>query len=134
MEELGKKKKVEGLSLEELDALIGEAAEHWRVERMTMVDRNILRLGAFELAHRPDVPLAVAIDEAVELAKRFSTDDSGRFVMPEHLRELGKVEDGLYFQAAGDFFFVWNPEELARMGPEWKSAQAACAKLMASAR
>lgn len=61
-------------------------------------------------------------------------DDSGRFVMPEHLRELGKVSDGLYFQGAGDFFFVWNPAELDRMGPEWKSAQAACAKLVAAAR
>lgn len=61
-------------------------------------------------------------------------DDSGRFVMPEHLRELGKVGDGLYFQAAGDFFFVWAPDELRRMGPEWKGAQAACEKLMAAAR
>lgn len=61
-------------------------------------------------------------------------DDSGRFVMPEHLRELGKVGDGLYFQAAGDFFFVWSPEELKRMGPEWKSAQAACEKLIAATR
>jgi MraZ protein len=61
-------------------------------------------------------------------------DDSGRFVMPEHLRELGKVGDGLYFQGAGEFFFVWNPAELDRMGPEWKSAQAACAKLVAAAR
>lgn len=61
-------------------------------------------------------------------------DDSGRFVMPEHLRGLGKVEDGLYFHAAGDFFFVWAPEELKRMGLEWKSAQAACEALMASAR
>lgn len=61
-------------------------------------------------------------------------DDSGRFVMPEHLRDLGKVGDGLFFQAAGEFFFVWSPDELARMGPEWKSAQAACAKLVAAAR
>lgn len=61
-------------------------------------------------------------------------DDSGRFVMPEHLRDLGKVGDGLFFQAAGEFFFVWSPEELARMGAEWKSAQAACAKLVAAAR
>lgn len=61
-------------------------------------------------------------------------DDSGRFVMPEHLRDLGKVGDGLFFQAAGEFFFVWSPEELARMGTEWKSAQAACAKLVAAAR
>jgi MraZ protein len=61
-------------------------------------------------------------------------DDSGRFVMPDHLRGLGKVEDGLYFHAAGDFFFVWAPEELKRMGPEWKGAQAACATLIAAAR
>lgn len=61
-------------------------------------------------------------------------DDSGRFVMPEHLKELGKVEDGLYFQAAGDFFFVWAPQQLRLMGPEWKSAQAACEKLLAGAK
>jgi MraZ protein len=61
-------------------------------------------------------------------------DESGRFVMPEHLRDLGKVGEGLYFQGAGDFFFVWNPEELGQMGPEWKGAQAACAKLVAAAK
>jgi MraZ protein len=61
-------------------------------------------------------------------------DDSGRFVMPEHLRDLGKVGDSLYFQGAGEFFFIWNPDELARMGSEWKGAQAACAKLIAAAR
>ena len=61
-------------------------------------------------------------------------DESGRFVMPEHLRDLGKVGDGLFFQAAGEFFFVWSPAELARMGPDWKGAQAACAKLVAAAR
>lgn len=60
-------------------------------------------------------------------------DDSGRFVMPEHLRDLGKVGDGLYFQGAGDFFFVWNPAELARMDVAWKGAQASCAKLVAAA-
>jgi len=61
-------------------------------------------------------------------------DESGRVVMPEHLRELGKVEDGLFFQAAGDFFLVWAPEELLRMGPDFKSAQIACTKLMAAAK
>lgn len=61
-------------------------------------------------------------------------DDSGRFVMPEHLRDLGKVGEGLYFQGAGDFFFVWNPEELARMDAAWKGAQASCAKLIAAAK
>lgn len=61
-------------------------------------------------------------------------DDSGRFVMPEHLRDLGKVGAGLYFQGAGDFFFIWNPEELARMDAAWKGAQASCAKLIAAAK
>jgi MraZ protein len=61
-------------------------------------------------------------------------DDSGRFVMPEHLRDLGKVEGALFFQAAGEFFFVWSPDELAQMGHEWKGAQAACAKLIAAAK
>ncbi len=55
-------------------------AKGWAIERMPALDRAILRLGVFELSFRPDVPLAVVIDEAVELAKRFSTDDSGRFV------------------------------------------------------
>ena len=61
-------------------------------------------------------------------------DESGRFVMPEHLRDLGKVDDGLYFQGAGDFFFIWNPAQLALMGTEWKGAQASCAKLVAAAK
>ena len=69
-----------GEHVDELDAAIAARAKGWTLVRMPVLDLNILRLGAFELAHRPDVPLAVAIDEAVELAKRFSTDDSGRFV------------------------------------------------------
>ena len=65
---------------DEIDGLIGGAAEHWRVERMTMVDRAILRLGAFEIVRTPDVPYAVAINEAVDLAKRFGGEESGAFV------------------------------------------------------
>jgi N utilization substance protein B len=64
----------------EIDALIGEAAEHWRVERMTLVDRNILRLGAYELSQGSDIPIAVAINEAVELGKRFGSEESGAFI------------------------------------------------------
>jgi N utilization substance protein B len=63
-----------------LDELIGRVARGWRIERMPVVDRVVLRMGAFELGHRPDVPTAAVISEAVELAKRFSTDNSGRFV------------------------------------------------------
>lgn len=65
---------------EELDAVIGAKAKGWTLERMPVLDLNVLRIGAYELVDRPDVPVAVVLDEAVELAKRFSTDDSGRFV------------------------------------------------------
>lgn len=61
-------------------------------------------------------------------------DDSGRFVMPEHLKELGNVGEGLFCQGAGDFFLIWNPAELERMGPAYKGAQAACGKLVAEAQ
>jgi N utilization substance protein B len=65
---------------EELDACITAASTHWRLERMARVDRNVLRLGTWELAYRPDVPRAVILDEAVELAKSFGTDESSAFV------------------------------------------------------
>ena len=64
----------------EIDERIGRASDHWRIERMTRVDRNVLRLGAFELSRQPETPRAVILDEAVELAKRFGTEDSGAFV------------------------------------------------------
>jgi N utilization substance protein B len=73
---------VEGVEAhrQELDALIRRYADRWALERMPIVDRNLLRIGLYELLHRPDVPPAVAINEAVELAKILSTEDSGRFV------------------------------------------------------
>jgi transcription antitermination protein NusB len=66
--------------LEEIDRLIEQHSKGWKLSRMPIVDRNILRLGLHELLHRDDIPRAVAIDEAVELAKELSTADSGRFV------------------------------------------------------
>jgi N utilization substance protein B len=66
--------------LGELDAHIARASVNWRLDRMTRVDRNILRIGVFELLYRPDVPREVALDEAVELAKRYGTEDSSAFV------------------------------------------------------
>lgn len=64
----------------QIDDLIAAHAKGWTLQRMPTLDRNILRIGTYELLDRPEVPIAVVIDEAVELAKRFSTDDSGRFV------------------------------------------------------
>lgn len=69
-----------GERLAELDAHIERLARDWTVERMPWVDRSILRLGAFELVARADVPTGAVLSEAVELAKRFSTDEAGRFV------------------------------------------------------
>lgn len=63
-----------------IDAAIADHARGWPLERMPVVDRTVLRIASFELLGRPEVPVAVVLDEAVELAKRFSTDDSGRFV------------------------------------------------------
>lgn len=69
-----------GDHLERLDGMIGERAKGWTLARMPVLDLNVMRLGAYELLERPHVPTAVVLNEAVELAKRFSTDDSGRFV------------------------------------------------------
>ena len=63
-----------------LDAIIAGAAANWRVERMAVVDRNILRMAAFELAHQLDTPAAVILDEAIEVGKRFGTEQSGAFI------------------------------------------------------
>ena len=73
---------VEGVvgNLERIDAMLGEHSEGWSVDRMPPVDRAVLRLALYELTMREDVPDAVAIDEAVELAKALSTDESPRFV------------------------------------------------------
>jgi transcription antitermination protein NusB len=65
---------------EEIDRLIEENSENWTLKRIAVVDRNILRISAFELLHCPDVPFRVSLDEAIELAKKFGTDDSGSFI------------------------------------------------------
>jgi N utilization substance protein B len=65
---------------ERIDALITQFAKGWTLARMPVIDLTIVRIATFELLERPDVPAPVALNEAVELAKGFSTDDSGRFV------------------------------------------------------
>ena len=63
-----------------IDQLLAQYAEHWDLDRMAVVDRNILRLAVHELLWQPDVPPKVAINEAIELAKKFGTADSSRFI------------------------------------------------------
>ena len=65
---------------DEIDALLRKYSEHWALERMPVVDRTLLRLSTFELGWVREVPPAAVITEAVELAKQYSTKDSGRFV------------------------------------------------------
>ena len=69
-----------GAHLGDIDERIRRFARGWTLERMPVVDRTVLRMATYELLHRPDVPTAAVISEAVELVKRYSTDDSGRFV------------------------------------------------------
>ena len=64
----------------EIDAIIGEHASNWKIARMPVVDRNILRLGVFELCHARDLPASVVINEAIELAKRFSGSEAPGFI------------------------------------------------------
>lgn len=64
----------------EVDAAIQQHAKNWSLERMAAVDRNVLRLATYEMLHREDIPPVVSINEAVDIAKKFSTHDSGKFV------------------------------------------------------
>lgn len=66
--------------VEELDALIQPRAQNWAMNRMTAVDRNVLRLAAFEIVARPDTPLGVVIDEAIEIVRKYSSEEATRFV------------------------------------------------------
>lgn len=67
-------------NLPALDEAIRTAAEHWALDRMAAVDRNILRAAAYELMFRQDIPAAVTINEAIEVAKKFSTSESAAFI------------------------------------------------------
>lgn len=64
----------------EIDDLIERHSHNWRLDRMSRIDRNVLRLGVFELKYRPDIPRKVSINEAVELGKNFGTEESSAFV------------------------------------------------------
>jgi N utilization substance protein B len=80
-------------NLTELDAQIQGASKNWRLERMARVDRNLLRLALYELKHLDDVPAKVAINEAIEIAKRYGTNESSAFVngiLDRCREELGK--------------------------------------------
>ena len=80
-----------GVHHDRIDELIARFAIDWTLERMPVIDRTLLRVAVYELLERSDVPTGAIISEAVELAKRYSTDDSGRFVNGM----LGRIADEL---------------------------------------
>ena len=73
---------VEGTTaaLGRIDPIIEDCSEHWRLSRMAVVDRTVLRLAVYQFLHAPDIPHAVVIDESVELARRYGGEESSRFV------------------------------------------------------
>lgn len=65
---------------EKIDAVIRQYAKNWRVDRMSVIDRNLLRIGIYELLFQEDVPHTVVINESIEIAKKYGTDDSSSFI------------------------------------------------------
>ena len=79
----------------EIDQIIVSASDHWRLDRMSIVDRNILRIALFEMLYCPDVPPKVSINEAIDIGKKFGSEDSGAFingVLDHILGNLRKAE------------------------------------------
>ena len=97
---------------QEVDTLIKRFSENWRLERMPAVDRNILRLAIYELLYRPDIPAKVSINEAVDLGKKYGSEDSGSFIngildrIRLHLEETGRrktpPDNGPTLETVGD--------------------------------
>lgn len=74
---------------EELDQLIDRHSDHWRIHRMSRVDRNVLRMAVYELMAYPDIPVKVTLDEAIEIGKKFGAAESGAFIngILDHIRK-----------------------------------------------
>ena len=90
---------------DDLDETIRIASDNWRIERMTRVDRNVLRLGTWELKYKTDVPRAVILDEAIELAKRYGSEESGAFVngvLNQIAENLGRIDTDVDAAGQGD--------------------------------
>ncbi len=83
--------------LSRINDLIHQCAKNWSLDRMAVVDRNVLRMAIYEILYRIDIPTSVTINEAIEIAKKFGTDESGAFVngiLDRAARLAGKLEEG----------------------------------------
>ena len=88
----------------EIDEILGVVAKNWQVSRMAVVDRNVLRIGAYELLYVPEIPPKVSINESIELGKRFSTASSGSFVngILDKVSQIAKEREGSQPEATAD--------------------------------
>ncbi len=80
-----------------INGLIHQCAKNWSIDRMAVVDRNVLRMAIYEILYRMDIPTSVTINEAIEIAKKFGTDDSGAFIngiLDRVARLTGKLDEG----------------------------------------
>jgi transcription antitermination protein NusB len=83
--------------LAEINKMICQCAKNWSLERMAIVDRNVLRMAVYEVLYRMDIPTSVTINEAIEIAKKYGTDESGAFVngiLDSVARVTGKLDEG----------------------------------------
>jgi N utilization substance protein B len=90
--------------LSEIDRILTDMAEDWSLDRLASVDRNILRMSTYEMLYEPDMPASIAINEAVELAKKYSTEESGKFVngiLGNLARQRGIATEGGTVRAGG---------------------------------
>ncbi|MBI3723228.1 transcription antitermination factor NusB [bacterium] len=120
-------------NVERIDSEIAQVAENWELSRMAAIDRNVLRLAIYELLFREDIPPAVAINEAVVIAKKYSTKDSGAFVNGI----LDQVKNRL--AAKGELKSAGAPAEEPKLapvagdgGPEPEAADASCVGRLSS--
>ena len=82
---------------DELDGMIVAASEHWRLERMSIIDRNVLRIALYEMLYRAEIPPKVSVNEAIDLGKTFGSPDSGAFIngiLDHLLPEVSRIRDG----------------------------------------
>ena len=82
--------------LTKINVLIKECAKNWSLDRMAVVDRNVLRMAVYEILYRMDIPTSVTINEAIEIAKKYGTDESGSFVngiLDSVARKIGKLDE-----------------------------------------
>ena len=80
---------------EDIDTFISKSSEHWRLDRMALIDRNVMRMAVYEFLYTPETPRKVVINEAIEVAKRFSTEESTQFVngILDNIRKKLNEED-----------------------------------------